>query len=126
MAGAVAGAGAGGCGSSSYSHALVRGIPESLAGGALRRQSGAGEGSGVDTARARQEHRLYVEALRERLGLVVTELPADEAMPDCVFVEDTAVVCGGTALISRPGALSRRGEDHWNRIKPNTCTFNAY
>ncbi|XP_032884990.1 N(G),N(G)-dimethylarginine dimethylaminohydrolase 1 isoform X1 [Amblyraja radiata] len=90
-----------------YSHALVRGIPESLAGGALRR---SGEGSGVDTARAREEHRLYVKALRVQLGLVVTELPADEALPDCVFVEDAAVVCGGTALIARPGAPSRRGE----------------
>lgn len=95
-------------GAGAYSHALVRGIPESLAAGALRRE-GSGEGSDVNTASAREEHRLYVQALRDR-SLVVTELPADEAYPDCVFVEDTAVVCGGTALIARPGAPSRRGE----------------
>ncbi|XP_051869056.1 N(G),N(G)-dimethylarginine dimethylaminohydrolase 1 [Pristis pectinata] len=88
------------------SHAVVRGIPDSLAGGALRR-SGT---EGVDTARARREHEHYVRTLGAGLGLEVLELPADEGLPDCVFVEDTAVVCGDTALLSRPGALSRRGE----------------
>ncbi|CAM9334433.1 unnamed protein product, partial [Lampetra planeri] len=48
--------------------------------------------------------------LRTRVGLEVVELPADESLPDCVFVEDAAVVCGDTALITRPGAESRRGE----------------
>jgi dimethylargininase len=48
--------------------------------------------------------------------VAVTELPADERLPDCVFVEDTAVVvgrpgeAGALALITRPGAPSRRGE----------------
>ena len=30
-------------------------------------------------------------------------MPADERYPDCVFVEDPVVVCGGTALITIPG-----------------------
>jgi dimethylargininase len=31
-------------------------------------------------------------------------------MPDCVFVEDTAVVVDEVAVMARPGAASRRGE----------------
>lgn len=88
-----------------YTHAVVRAMPVSFADGALR--SGAGQ---VDAARAQKEHDHYVDVLKNRLGLEVHELPSDEALPDCVFVEDTAVVCGDTALITRPGAESRRGE----------------
>ena len=33
-----------------------------------------------------------------------------EGYPDAVYVEDTAVVLDGVAVIARPGALSRRGE----------------
>lgn len=88
-----------------YTHAVVRGIPGSLATEALRSSQAE-----VDLAKAYQEHAEYVEVLRTRLGLEVVELPADEALPDCVFVEDAAVVCGDTALITRPGAESRRGE----------------
>lgn len=88
-----------------YTHAVVRGIPGSLATEALRSSQAE-----VDLDKAHQEHAEYVEVLRTRLGLEVVELPADEALPDCVFVEDAAVVCGDTALITRPGAESRRGE----------------
>lgn len=88
-----------------YTHAVVRGIPSSLATEALRSSQ-----SEVDLAKARQEHAEYVEVLRTKLGLEVVELPADEALPDCVFVEDAAVVLGDTALITRPGAECRRGE----------------
>lgn len=34
----------------------------------------------------------------------------DEAHPDCCFIEDTAVVIGGHALMTRQGNESRRGE----------------
>lgn len=88
-----------------YTHAVVRGVPRSLAAEALRMAEAE-----VDLAGAQQEHVEYVEVLKTRLGLEVLELPADEAFPDCVFVEDVAVVCGDTALITRPGAESRRGE----------------
>lgn len=38
------------------------------------------------------------------------ELPADECLPEGVFVEDTAVVCDGVALICRPGLPGRLRE----------------
>ncbi|XP_008332317.1 N(G),N(G)-dimethylarginine dimethylaminohydrolase 1 [Cynoglossus semilaevis] len=88
-----------------YTHAIVRGIPASLAKEALRSCP-----SEVDVVQARREHEKYQEILRTTFGLEVVELPADESLPDCVFVEDAAVVCGDTALITRPGAESRRGE----------------
>lgn len=88
-----------------YTHAVVRGIPASLATEALRSSQ-----SEVDLAKTLREYEEYVEVLRTRLGLEVIELPADEKLPDCVFVEDVAVVCGDTALVTRPGAECRRGE----------------
>ncbi|XP_056588405.1 N(G),N(G)-dimethylarginine dimethylaminohydrolase 1 [Triplophysa dalaica] len=88
-----------------FTHAVVRAVPRSLSTEALR--TGNLE---VDAVKAQQEHEEYVTVLKHRLGLEVIELPADETLPDCVFVEDPAVVCGDTALITRPGAESRRGE----------------
>ena len=41
---------------------------------------------------------------------LVACLPTDEDLPDCVFVEDTAIVIGDTVLITCPGAVSRRAE----------------
>ena len=95
-----------------YTHAVVRGVPASLAAGALRMTDAE-----VDLSKAQREHEAYVEVLRTKLGLEVVELPADESLPDCVFVEDAAVVCGDTALITRPGAESRRREvGEWRRM----------
>ncbi|MDJ0334235.1 dimethylarginine dimethylaminohydrolase [Salinibacterium sp. G-O1] len=51
----------------------------------------------------------YVEAL-VNAGFETVELPAADEHPDSVFVEDAVVVLGGTAIITRPGAESRRGE----------------
>ena len=48
--------------------------------------------------------------LFRKLGLDVIELPADESLPEGVFVEDTAVVCDGVALICRPGLPGRLKE----------------
>ncbi|KAM3619562.1 uncharacterized protein V6R79_010242 [Siganus canaliculatus] len=98
MAGLLAGFG-------HYTHAVVRGVPASLAKAALRMSE-----ADVDLVKAQREHEAYVDVLRTKLGLEVVELPADESLPDCVFVEDAAVVCGDTALITRPGAESRRRE----------------
>lgn len=63
----------------------------------------------IDVVLAQRQHLYYVRALAE-CGVAVTTLPSDEACPDCVFIEDTAVVIGRTALITRPGAPSRRPE----------------
>jgi dimethylargininase len=63
----------------------------------------------IDLARARRQHRAY-EAALTALGCTVTRLPADDDMPDSVFIEDTAVVLPEVAIVTRPGAESRRGE----------------
>lgn len=63
----------------------------------------------IDVRRAQRQHADYVQAL-SRLGLRVIELEADERCPDCCFVEDTCVMVGDRALLTRPGAESRRGE----------------
>ncbi len=85
--------------------ALVRRIPDTFA-DALTTVIG---GAPIDVALARVQHHAYVAAL-ESAGAMVTVLDADGACPDCVFVEDTAVVSNGVALITRPGAPSRRAE----------------
>lgn len=63
-----------------------------------------------DYGKALEQHAAYVEALRG-CGLAVTVLEADEDYPDSVFVEDTAILSENTAVITRPGAASRRGEE---------------
>ncbi|KAE8609364.1 hypothetical protein XENTR_v10011787 [Xenopus tropicalis] len=87
-------------------HAIVRAIPDSLCQEALRTE----KGSVVDISLARKHHEQYVGVLKNKLGLSVIELPADECLPDAPFVEDVAIVCEETALITRPGAPSRRKE----------------
>ncbi len=63
----------------------------------------------IDLARARRQHEAY-EACLASLGCRVQRLPAGEEMPDSVFVEDCAVVLDEIAVITRPGAPSRRPE----------------
>jgi len=59
---------------------------------------------------ALQQHEEYCQALL-RCGLSLDRLPADERYPDATFVEDTAIVTKRGAIITCPGALSRRGEE---------------
>jgi dimethylargininase len=63
----------------------------------------------IDYDRAREQHEQY-RALLASLGCEVLSLPADAVFPDCVFIEDTAIVLDDRAVITRPGAESRRGE----------------
>ena len=65
----------------------------------------------VDLTLALAQHDAYIAAL-ESAGLSVTVLPADERYPDGTFVEDIAVVAPELAVITHPGAESRRGEQH--------------
>jgi len=57
-----------------------------------------------------KQHRAYVAALKS-IGLEVIELDPQSGFPDGHFVEDTAVVTPAVAVITRPGAESRQGEE---------------
>ena len=63
----------------------------------------------IDVDLARRQHAVYETALGT-LGCQVMRLPPEPAMPDSVFVEDVAVVLDELAVVTRPGATSRRGE----------------
>jgi dimethylargininase len=63
----------------------------------------------IDYGRALAQHAAYREMLAESGAEVVVLSPSDE-FPDCVFVEDTAVVLDEVGIIASPGATSRRGE----------------
>lgn len=63
----------------------------------------------IDLDVARAQHGAYVKALWD-LGCKVIELPAEPDLPDSVFVEDTAVILPEAAVITRPGADSRKPE----------------
>ena len=63
----------------------------------------------IDLNIARAQHCTYVNALKE-LGCKVIELPAEAGLPDSVFVEDTAFILPEVAVITRPGADSRKPE----------------
>jgi dimethylargininase len=63
----------------------------------------------IDLDLARAQHCAYVNSLRE-LGCTVIELPAEADLPDSVFVEDAAFILPEVAVITRPGADSRKPE----------------
>ncbi|MEO8997587.1 MAG: arginine deiminase family protein [Rhodanobacter sp.] len=63
----------------------------------------------IDVACAGAQHRDYRHAL-EVLGCRMLSLPAEADLPDSVFVEDVAIVLDEVAILTRPGALSRRTE----------------
>lgn len=88
-----------------FKHAIVRRPGASLAAGITSADLGV-----PDYERALQQHNQYIEVLRG-CGVEVIILEADEQYPDSVFVEDTAVLANKIAIITRPGALSRQGEE---------------
>ena len=63
----------------------------------------------IDVSRARAQHEQYRAALRA-LGLEVVSLPEEPDLPDSVFVEDAAIVLDEVAVLTRPGADSRKPE----------------
>jgi dimethylargininase len=63
----------------------------------------------IDYSLALQQHAAYEDILRAH-GAEVTSLDVNLALPDCVFVEDTAVVLDEVAIIMSMGAMSRRAE----------------
>jgi dimethylargininase len=86
-------------------NAWVRAVPASYA-RATRADPGPAD---IDVALMRVQHAAYVQALRS-LGFRVRVLDASDAHPDCVFVEDTAVISGGRALVTRSANPQRVGE----------------
>ncbi len=63
----------------------------------------------IDIPLARVQHAAYEQALVQA-GCQIVSLPVEPGLPDSVFVEDAAVVLDEVAVITRPGAESRRPE----------------
>ena len=63
----------------------------------------------IDLEVARAEHSAYQRALADA-GCTVRTLPSPDDQPDAVFIEDTAIVLDEIAVVTRPGAESRRAE----------------
>jgi dimethylargininase len=63
----------------------------------------------VDVDLAQRQWEDYVTALAAA-GWQIVEVPGAPDFPDGVFVEDTMVIWGDTAVIARPGAPERAGE----------------
>jgi dimethylargininase len=63
----------------------------------------------IDASLAAEQHESYERQLAS-FGCHLISLPQQPALPDAVFVEDTAVVLDEVAVITRPGAESRRPE----------------
>jgi dimethylargininase len=63
----------------------------------------------IDLGRARAQHQAYEAALTS-LGCTVRRLTETPDLPDAVFVQDAALVFDEVAIITRPGAESRRAE----------------
>ena len=94
-----------------FRHALVRSVSSSMSRGLTTQTLGL-----PDLNTARKEHAEYVETLRS-LGVDVTVLESANDLPDSHFVEDTAVIHQGTAILTRPGASERQPEVE--RIRPH-------
>ena len=73
-----------------------------------------------DYNNALKQHANYVAVLKS-CGLEVTELEADERFPDSTFVEDAALMTPHCAIVTNPGALSRR--DETEAMRPVVAEF---
>jgi dimethylargininase len=87
-----------------FRYAIVRPPSASFAEGLTTAEIGK-----PDLTLATQQHAAYCAAL-EKCGLTLTWLETDPRYPDSTFVEDTAVLTKHSAILTRPGAASRRGE----------------
>ncbi|MEQ1935099.1 MAG: arginine deiminase family protein [Fimbriimonadaceae bacterium] len=87
-----------------FSRAIVRPPCSSFAQGLTTSSFGA-----PDFEIALVQHAEYVATL-QALGLVVTELPPEDAYPDSTFVEDVAIAIPAGFILSNPGAAERKGE----------------
>src|SRR3954454_5407870 len=63
----------------------------------------------ADAGLAARQHEAYVDAVAG-CGWTVREVAPADDLPDCAFVEDTGVMLGDLAVVTRPGAGERRAE----------------
>jgi len=85
--------------------ALTRAVPESISRCELTHL----DRNPIDLEVARRQHKDYEDALAAA-GCTIRRLPTADEFPDSVFVEDAAIVLDEVAVITRPGAVSRRAE----------------
>ena len=85
-------------------HAITRRPGKEMAAGITTSKLGA-----PDTKKALGQFDAYVNALSD-CGVSVTVLDPLKGYPDAHFVEDAAVVTPDVAIITNPGAASRKGE----------------
>jgi len=88
-----------------FTHAIVKRPGRSLVEGITTAALGR-----PDYTRALGQHDRYIDVLAQ-CGVKVTILEAEEQYPDSVFIEDTAVLAERCAVVTRPGAPSRQGEE---------------
>ncbi len=88
-----------------FTHALTRLPGENFAEGLTTVNLGQ-----PDYTLIQQQHRNYRQVLLS-LGLDVLVLPAEPSYTDAYFVEDPAILTPKIAVLTRPGAPSRRGEE---------------
>jgi dimethylargininase len=88
-----------------FTIALTRQVPTTLPQGLTTAKSAADP---LLLSVAQRQHEKYTTALRSIVPTLT--LPQNPSHPDCVFIEDTAVVIGRTAIINRIRAASRQGE----------------
>jgi dimethylargininase len=95
---------------------ILSGVPDMFT-RAITRKPGENFAQGITTSNLGapsyellvRQHEAYVETLRF-LGLEVIVLDPLPDYPDAYFVEDTAVVTPGVAVVTNPGAEARKGE----------------
>src|SRR6478735_6105286 len=87
-----------------FRRAIVRRPAENFADGQTTVDLGV-----PDFEKTLAQHGRYCDALLS-CGLALTRLAADPRHPDSTFVEDTALIAPGGAILTRPGAPSREGE----------------
>ena len=68
------------------------------------------------------QHEHYVEALT-KCGVKINVLPPNDDFPDSCFMEDTALCTDKCAIISRPGADTRRNETQLEDFRKLLSSF---
>jgi dimethylargininase len=85
--------------------AITRGVSASLATGELTFRDRVP----IDIPLAQRQHQAY-ELTLTQLGVRIDHLPPEDALADAVFVEDVGMVLDEIAIVTAPGAASRRAE----------------